>query len=194
MYFRLTPLGAYCLDVESDYQAPPVEVKPVFRVLPNLEVVAAGSDLEQSDRLALDAYATPVSDFVWRLETGKLLAAIEAGRQLEEIREFLAARSGEALPATAARLLDDVAERTTKVHDRGLARLVECTDAALATLIANDSRTRKHCMLAGERHLVVAASSEAAFRRALRDAGYLLAAADKRPSKNKPMISQAAEA
>jgi hypothetical protein len=194
MYFRLTPLGAYCLDVESEYRSAPMEVKPVLRVLPNMEIVAAGSDLEQSDRLALNAYATPVSDFVWRLESGKLLAAIEAGRQMEEIREFLAARSGEALPGTVARLLDDVAGRTTKVHDRGLARLVECADAALATLIANDTRTRKHCMLAGDRHLVVAASSEAAFRRALRDAGYLLAAGDKRPARNKPMISLAAEA
>jgi hypothetical protein len=102
---------------------------------------------------------------------------------MDEIREFLAARSGEALPGTVARLLDDVAERTTKVHDRGLARLVECADAALAALIANDTRTRKHCMLAGDRHLVVAASSEAAFRRALRDAGYLLAAGNQRPAR-----------
>src|ERR1035437_1538585 len=144
MYFRLTPLGAYCLDVETDYQPAPVEVKPVLRVLPNLEA-------------------------------GKLLAAIEAGRKVEEIREFLAARSGAALPDTVVRLLDDIAERTTKVHDRGLARLVECADAALAALIANDTRTRKHCMRAGERHLVVTGSSDAAFRRALRDSGYLLA-------------------
>src|ERR1035437_1931369 len=173
MYFRLTPLGAYCLEVETDYQAAPVEVKPVLRVLPNLEVAATGSDLEQSDRLAMDAYATPVSDFVWRLEAGKLLAAIEAGRKVEEIREFLAGRSGAALPDTVVRLLDDVAERTTKVHDRGLARLVECADAALAALIANDTRTRKHCMRAGERHLVVTGTSDAAFRRALRDSGVL---------------------
>jgi len=189
MYFRLTPLGAYCLDVDTNYQPAPVEVKPVLRVLPNLEVAATGSDLEQSDRLALDAYATPVSDFVWRLEAGKLLAAIEAGRKVEEIREFLAARSGAALPDTATRLLDDVAERTTKVHDRGLARLVECADAALAALIANDARTRKHCMRAGERHLVVTGTSDAAFRRALRDAGYLLAddnRAAKKRSANPP--------
>jgi hypothetical protein len=161
--------------VDTNYQPAPVEVKPVLRVLPNLEVAATGSGLEQSDRLAMDAYATPVSDFVWRLEAGKLLAAIEAGRKVEEIREFLAGRSGAALPDTVVRLLDDVAERTTKVHDRGLARLVECADAALAALIANDARTRKHCMRAGDRHLVVTGTSDAAFRRALRDAGYLLA-------------------
>ena len=183
MYFRITPLGAYCLDVESDYQAAPVEVKPVLRVLPNLEIAAIGADLEPGDRLALNAYATSVSDFVWRLEAGKLLAAIEEGRSVEEIREFLAARSGAAIPDTVARLLEDVAERSTKVHDRGLTRLIECADPALAALIANDTRTRKHCMRAGERHLVVAASAEAAFRRALRDSGYLLASGGTRPAK-----------
>jgi hypothetical protein len=185
MYFRLTPLGAYCLDVEKDYQPAPVEVKAVLRVLPNLEIAATGADLEQSDRMALNAYATPVSDFVWRLDAGQLLAAIDAGRQVGEIREFLVARSGTELPDTVARLLDDVAGRTTLIQDRGLARLVECADAALAALIANDTRTRKHCMRAGERHLVVTGPSDAAFRRALRDAGYLLAADHKRPAKSR---------
>jgi hypothetical protein len=181
MYFRITPLGAWCLEVESNYQPPPVEVKPVLRILPNLEIAAAGPALEQSDRMALNAYALPVSDFVWRLDAGKLLAAIEEGRPVEELREFLTARSGASIPDTVARLLDDIAERCTKVHDRGLARLIECADAALAALIANDTRTRKHCLRAGERHLVVPASSEAAFRRALRDAGYLLSAGVTRP-------------
>src|SRR5260370_21569854 len=110
--------------MNTDYQPAPIEVKPVLRVLPNLEIAATGSGLEASDRLALNAYATPVSDFVWRLEAGKLLAAIEAGRQVEEIRGFLTARSSVELPGTVTRLLDDVAERTTKVHDRGLARLI----------------------------------------------------------------------
>jgi hypothetical protein len=193
MYFRLTPIGAYCLDVEVDYHSAPVEVRPVLQVLPNLEIAATGSDLEQSDRLALDAYATPVSDFVWRLEAGKLLAAIEAGRQVEEIRAFLGARSGAALPGTVTRLLDDVIERITKVHDRGLARLIECADPALAALIAGDTRTRKHCMRVGERHLVVPASSETAFRRALRDSGYLLAAGGGRPPKERNASPQPAE-
>jgi XPB/Ssl2-like helicase family protein len=174
MYFRITPLGAWCLGAESEYQPAPVEVKPVLRILPNLEIAATGPALEQSDRLALNAYALPVSEFVWRIEAGKLLAAIEEGRPVEELREFLTARSGAPIPDTVARLLDDVAERCTKVHDRGLARLIECADAALAALIANDTRTRKHCLRAGERHLVVPSASEAAFRRALKDAGYLL--------------------
>jgi hypothetical protein len=188
MYFRITPLGAYCLGAESTYQAAPVEVRPVLHVLPNLEVAAIGAQLEQGDRLALDAYATKVSDLVWQLDAGKLLAAIEEGRPVDEIREFLTARSGTAIPDTVSRLLEDVADRSAKVHDRGLARLVECADPALAALIANDSRTRKHCMRAGERHLVVPAPSEAAFKRTLREVGYLVAMGEARLERTRRAI------
>ena len=199
MYFRITPLGAYCLGAASTYRPAPVEVRPVLRVLPNLEVAAIGAELEQGDRLALDAYAIKVSDLVWRLDPGNLLAAIEKGRTVDEIREFLTARSGTTIPNTVLRLLEDVADRSAKVHDCGLARLIECADAALAALIANDSRTRKHCLRAGEQHLVVPASSEAAFKRSLREVGYLLAMGQAQPVKPRRMtaaektVSQAAK-
>jgi hypothetical protein len=54
------------------------------------------------------------------------------------------------------------------------ARLIECADAVMAALIANDSRTQPFCLRAGERHLVVPAESEARFRSALRKVGYSL--------------------
>lgn len=185
MYFRVNALGGYCLGVASAYAPATVEVKPVLRVLPNLEIAAIGAILEQGDRLALDAYANRVSDLVWRIEAGKLLSATEEGRSVEEIREFLSARSASPLPDTVSRLLADVADRGARVQDLGLARLIECAEPALAALIANDTRTRKHCMRAGERHLVVPASSEAAFRRALRDVGYLLVSGGTRVTKGR---------
>jgi hypothetical protein len=180
MFVRITPLGAYSLDMVSDYTPARVEVTPVLRVLPNLDIAAIGAALEQGDRLALDAYAVRVSDLVWRLTATKLLSATEEGRSIGEIREFLAERSSAPLPDTVGRLLEDAADRCARVHDRGLARLIECAEPALAVLIANDIRTRTHCMRAGERHLVVAAASEAAFRRALRELSYLLASGEAR--------------
>ncbi len=186
MFLRVTPLGAYCLGAEDAYRPAPLETRPVLHVLPNLEVAAIGAALEPGDRIALDTYATRLSDLVWRLEPDRLLAAMDAGRPIHEIREFLEARSGAAIPATVTRLLDDIAERSTKIRERGLARLVECADAALAALIANDSRIGKHCLQAGERHLVVPAASEAAFKRNLREAGYLLAAGETRPVPSGP--------
>lgn len=185
MYFRVNALGGYCLGVASAYAPATVKVKPVLRVLPNLEIAAIGAILEQGDRLALDAYAIRVSDLVWRIEAGKLLSATEEGRSVEEIREFLSVRSASPLPDTVSVLLADVADRGARVQDCGLARLIECAEPALAALIANDTRTRKHCMRAGERHLVVPASSEAAFRRTLRDVGYLLASGETQVTKRR---------
>lgn len=189
MFFRINALGRYCLDISSAYRPAPVEVKPVFRVLPNHEIAATGGELEQGDRLALDSYAVSVSDLVWRLDAGKLLSAVEQGRSVGEIREYLEARSDAPLPNTVMRLLQDSADRSTRVQDRGLARLIECDEPTLAALIANDSRTRSHCMRAGERHLVVPTSSESAFKRNLREVGYLLVtgeSAKSRPRHVKP--------
>jgi hypothetical protein len=185
MYIRLTPLGAYCLGAESDYQPASVEAKPVLRVLSTMEIAALGAELEQSDRITLDIWATRVSDQVWRLDAGTLLAAIAEGRSVVEIQQFLTARGAGPLPETVGRLLEDVANRSAKALDRGLARLIECADAALAALIANDSRTRKLCMQAGERCLVVPASSEAAFKRALREVGYIVSSEDMQPAKKR---------
>ncbi|MDN5871358.1 MAG: helicase-associated domain-containing protein [Nitrococcus sp.] len=183
MYFRITALGAYFLGAETEYQPVPMETKPVLSVLPNLEIAAIGAELDQGDRIALDTYAIQVSDLVWRLDQAKLLATVEEGRPIDEVRDFLSARSSVAIPDVVARLLDDAAARSTKIRDLGLARIVECADPALATLIANDTRTRRYCMLAGKRHLVVPASSEAAFKRTLREVGYLVATGEVKTAK-----------
>jgi len=175
MYFRINALGAYCLGSSDAYEAVPVERSPVLRVLPTLEVAAVGAALDPADVLALDAYAVRMSPRVWQLRAGKQLAASEEGRSAAEVREFLTARSVDPLPDTVPRLLEDIANRGERLQDRGLARLIECADPALAALIANDARTRKLCLQAGDRHLVVPAASEASFRRALRELGYLLA-------------------
>jgi Helicase conserved C-terminal domain len=193
MFFRVTALGAYCLGVTQSYRSAPLQAKQVLRVLPNLEIAAIGAELAPSDRLALDAYAVHISELIWRLEARKLLEAFEAGSSVEEIREFLAARNGAPLPDTVSRLLEDVADRSARVQDCGLARLIECADAALAALIANDTRTRKHCLRAGERHLVVPAGFETAFQRSLRESGYSLLPSERasriaarRPQRSKP--------
>jgi hypothetical protein len=185
MYVRINALGASTFGHADAYRPPAIAAAPVLQVLPNLEIVAIAEEVAPSDRLALDAYAARVSDRVWRLHADTLLAAIEAGRALDEIREFLAIRSGAPLPETVVRLLDDVAGRSDKVHDRGLVRLIECADPTLAALIAHDTRTHKHCLRAGERHLVVAPAAEAAFRRGLRDLGYLLATGESGQTKTR---------
>ncbi|MCI0587258.1 MAG: hypothetical protein L0323_10505, partial [Planctomycetes bacterium] len=79
----------------------------------------------------------------------------------------------------------DVAGRLGRVADRGGARLFECADEFTARLLENEGRMRGLCLRAGERHLVVPAGKEGAFRRALLAVGYPaapLGARDKAPT------------
>jgi hypothetical protein len=76
------------------------------------------------------------------------------------------------LPQTISVNLAETAQRLEQLTDRGPARLLEVRDPIVAQLIANDSRLRSLCLLAGERHLVVLAENEKTFRRGLRELGY----------------------
>ncbi len=171
-HVRVTPLGAYCLGVVDDYEPARLEPRAVLSVLSTLEVVATEKSLNPSDRIVLNRYADAVSDRVWQLTDDRLLAALEVGGSLTELAEFLTTRSGAPLPEPAVQLLRDIEQRAERIQDNGAARLILCGDPALATLVANHVRTRRLCMLAGERHLVVPVASERAFRRALRELGY----------------------
>jgi hypothetical protein len=173
-YIRINPLGAYCLGLAASYTPSPLESRAVLQVLPNLEIAVTRGPLEPADELLLDHYAQKVSDAVWKLEPDRLLEAMEAGQSVSALREWLTAHSAQALPETVARYLDDMAHRAGRLQDKGTARLIECADAALAALIANDTRTKPYCLLAGERHLAVPAETETRFRSALRKLGYSL--------------------
>lgn len=181
-YFRLTPLGAYCLGLTDRYQPAALPQKQVLRILPNLEVVAV-SQLARADRLMLDSFLEAVSDVVWKFDQSKLLDAIAQGRRVDELRDWLVATSADALPQPVLQFLNDMQTRTTSLQDLGAARLIRCTDAALATLIASDSRTKAYCFLADQPkalaagqpcYLVVPTETETKFRNALKKLGYSL--------------------
>jgi len=50
--------------------------------------------------------------------------------------------------------------------------LIECASDSIARLIANDTKLKGLCMLAGDRHLVVPAENEMQFKKTLRGLGY----------------------
>ncbi len=171
LYIRLNGLGAWCLGLTKEYVPSPMEVQQILKVLPNLDIVATVS-LSPGDVLFLEQFAEQTSDMVWKIQPVKLLKAVEEGQSVADIEAFLKAKSGNNLPDTVAIFFKETAERVSALVDRGSARLIEAQDAALAQLIANDRRLRSLCMVAGERHIVVPADNEKAFRRTLRELGY----------------------
>jgi hypothetical protein len=170
LLFRLNALGAYCLGLTEDYTPPPSEHRLLLEVRSPQEIVELDPPLLPGDELILEAFAEASNDDVWRLEPHKILTSVENGRAVSELEGFLQARSGP-LPESVQAFLADLAAR---LSDRGTARLVECADAALADELAADKRLRKLCLRAGDRHLAVPAASEPAFRKALREMGYIL--------------------
>jgi hypothetical protein len=89
---RLNALGAYALGLTDRYEARATEhpVRQTLKVLPNLDIVVTG-ELPPADKLMLDAYAVRTADRVWTLREAALLAALDAGRSLDQLRQFLAA-------------------------------------------------------------------------------------------------------
>jgi hypothetical protein len=174
IYLRLTAIGAYCLGLTEKYQPVAITNSQTLRVLPNLEIVASGIGLNISDALVLDLYAQRIADQIWRLDSDKLLTAIEDGHQVAELRQVLEQNSSEPLPESVQEFLNNASEKASSLRDLGEAKLIECASSHLATLIANDPLTKKYCQLVGSRALVVLAIHEGKFRKALRQIGYAL--------------------
>ncbi|MCA1635128.1 MAG: hypothetical protein LC802_15910 [Acidobacteria bacterium] len=150
LYFRLTPLGAYCLGLTDKYVPTQVTARAKISVLPSLKITS-----------------------VWSLDRARTMAALENGHQIAELREFLQARDEQLLPETVEAFLQEAERNAKRLRDRGPAVLVECADAQLAEALAQLERTRPLCLRAGEKHLVAAADEEK-FRQMLHNLGYCL--------------------
>jgi hypothetical protein len=177
LYFRINRLGAWCLGQVEHYTPP--ENSPVLKVLPTMDV-AAVEHVSPGDVLFLEQIAAPTSDASWTIRQEKVLNALETGLSVDEIAAFLKVKSDSPLPGNVTVFLTELGTRMSRLVAQGLGTLIEAQDAALAQRIANDSRMRSLCMLAGERHLVVPEQHESAFRRALHAMGYGISAADGR--------------
>jgi hypothetical protein len=171
---RLTPLGAYAAGLTDAY-LPGASDGPgrTLQVLANHDVVAT-ADLAPTDRFVLDTFAARTSDRVWTVSTASLLAAVDGGRLPDEFSSFLDERAVHAVPATVRSLLADVEARAGQVRDLGARRVLECADAAVATLLARDRSMRGLCTRVGERHLMLEPAGEQKARSILRRLGYPL--------------------
>lgn len=174
LYFRLTPLGAYCLGLTDKYVPTQVTAHATISVLPSLKINVTGEALLPEEMLLLETYAEKESDSAWYLARARTMAALENGHEITELREFLQTRDEQPLPETVEAFLHDAERNASRLRDRGFAVLVECADAELAETLARHEKTKPFCLRAGDRHLAVAAADEEKFRQALHVLGYCL--------------------
>ena len=171
---RLTTLGRYALGLTDTYQPPTGDTNSdQLKVLPNLDIVVPGA-LSAGDQLVLSGYAEHTADRVWTISAASLLTAINTGRDPSDFANFLTQHTDHELPDALGTLISDVTRRCAQLTDLGHARVIECTDLALAALITNDRALRLLCHPIGERHLAVPLDQELKFRTALLKLGYAL--------------------
>jgi hypothetical protein len=171
VYFRLTPLGAYCLGLTDIYTVTPLQPHVAFSVLPSLHVNVAKGRMSVEEMLLLESWAEKETEESWRLDRQKALRAIEKGHDIAELRTFLQAREDQTLPEPVESFLKTAQKQGRALKIVGTALLIQCEDAEIAEMIATRKETAGLCLRAGERHLVVRPEYEDKFRALVRALG-----------------------
>lgn len=178
-YFRLTALGEWVLGIKNAYEIRKYQCKTAFKLLPNLELALTTQAIAPSDKLIVNRLCDQTSDNLWTLSKIKILNLLEQGTSLEEIENQLIMLSvDQNLPSIFRNFFDDLKKKNGQLSKRGSYVLIECQDAHLALLLANDRELKKFTFLVPERQLIVLNEKEEHFRRYVKKLGYFL------PSKN----------
>ncbi len=172
-YFRLTVLGAYCLGLAETYEPETPQKSTPMSVFPDRRIVVQNGPLDHEERAFMRRCADgDETGLVWRLSTEKILKAIETGLDVGTVREFLSARDEQPLPELVEGFLSRIESRARAIRPKGTGVVFECDSVETVETLLSDRKIAKFSLRAGERTIVVNASSENAFRKAARTMGF----------------------
>ena len=170
-FFRITPLGAYCLGSSVDYTSTTIQNKVRLAVLPSLQVNVVDGEASAEETSMLEAWGAQEALHSWRLDRHKAIAAMERGLSLDDLHAFLQARDEQPLPETVESFIATCRKNGKALKITGTTLLIECADEQTAALVAGHPLNAGLCLRAGERHLVVRLAQEEKFRALVRTLG-----------------------
>ena len=173
LFFRINPLGSYCLGRRDDYQPPKKNILPLLDGSDGLNITLQRK-ATPSEKKILEQYLQFKTDRHYRLEQTSLLKAIEQGGDLSIFATFLNTTSEQAMSPEIQDVMAILEERCNALTDRGNARLLNCSSAALANMLATDPNTGKFCFLSEDKILVIPEKSDKAFQKAAKKLGYII--------------------
>ncbi len=173
LYFRINPLGFYCLDLREDYQAPKQNTSSLLITETDLSFTLQRS-ATPSEKMILDQYLLHKTDKTYQLDQNYLLQAIEQGGDLKVISNFLNEVSDLPLSKAIQDVMAVLEERCNVFVDIGNARLLNCSSVALAKMLSTDPNTGKHCFHSRDKLLVIPDKSDKAFQKAAKKLGYII--------------------
>ena len=173
---RLTPLGAYILGIDANYQPAPIASTVRLSVMPSLVLTVVQGALNGEEQLVLETWAIPLTAGSWRLDRELALSAIEKGHDIAELQAFLQDRDDMPLPDTVESLIRHCQRNGNALKLQGNAQLIQCRDEAMAELLASHKETAELCLRAAPRMLVVRSQHLEKFRDRARMLGLGMAA------------------
>jgi len=166
--FRITPLGAYCFELSSDYQTVKFESSLKLQVSENCSLSLVSETLSQTDRLLIETWATPVAETptkTWKLCATRIREAIERKQSLKDFTAFLLQANGGTLPEQVETFLATCLTNSQALKPLGDAQIFQCRDSETTTLILEDKSLKKLCRRCGETELVVFADQVSKFQK-----------------------------
>ena len=175
LYFRLNPLGEFCLGLADTYQPRVPQSVARLSVFPDLRVTTCPSrGLSIDEQIWFEAHASAEGDNLWRLAMDKIALEIMNGGDLDSIREFLSSRDKQPLPERVDGLLREAERRARALKPKQRVLLVSCADADTAEHLTTDKNASKFCRKVSDKDLIVLAGKETQFRKAALRLGYPL--------------------
>jgi hypothetical protein len=171
-FIKINELGAYCLGLTKDFTPPKIKIESSLTVLPNLKVKINGKPLTIDEEFFLKNFAEKESENVWQISRELTIKALENGSDISTLREFLEVREDQGLPEQVEGFLREMPKRATSLKHKGSAQIIECQTAEIAEEIANNPNTKKFCLRAGAKSLVILNEHEKQFREIIRKIGY----------------------
>lgn len=174
-YFRINPLGAYLFGQAGNYTPAKPFDTPLFEIDGELTLALGSLDeLTPNLRHRIEQLAVEEEEpGRYRLDTRRVLDTLESGGELEHISEFLQRRHEGPLPKQVTEWLEEIEDHSHTFHHTGNALYIKARSQTLARTATGDPVLGKFVKELDSRTLLVPANKEKAFRRRLKEMGYL---------------------
>lgn len=173
LYFRINPLGAYCLGLAQQYQ-PRIIEKPALLTIDSELHIRLLRKATAAEMILLERYAEPLSDDKWELTEDKILQVMADHFPIADFQRFLAENNSESeLPEQVKHFFTLAHNRENSLVDLGNARLLRCYNVAFAKMLATHTTTKKYCMYTEGVMLVIPEKTKKQFIKGLQKLGYV---------------------
>jgi hypothetical protein len=172
LYFRINNWGAFLLGQADEYvpSAPPKQ--DLFTIDDELAVTLL-AELRPNEQLQLEAVAESLPKSGYRLDTEKLLTAVESGLTFTQLADFLQANHRGDLPPPVSNWLARLKGNMGLFREGETAVFIHLDKPELKELIEQDKVLSRLCQPLAETAVLVLTKNLNKFRQRLKALGYL---------------------